>query len=311
MPVKIGFAIVNYNEPEQLIRLVKTINDLYRTSPIVCHHDFSKCALREELFPKNMRFVHPHIVTQWGHITVPLAALRAFRLLREYYQPDWFFLLSGSDYPVRRADEVEADLSNTKYDAFIDHREILCDALPLGQTATDGGFGRPDWIPLAYDRYCTLRRPTKTSLFSGRLSFFDRRQFVPIRNHNINRMSWWFQFNRPFRIYGGAFWFHANRNAIDRLLYDPSTRRLLKYYSTRFIPEESIFHSALCNQAGLRICKHHKRYEDWSEGGAHPKWLDVSDVPKIFDSDAYFARKFRDIKALELVDSTLFGTRRR
>ena len=66
MSVKIGFAILSYNEPEQLLRLVKTLNAMFGDPPIVCHHDFSKCSLDEALFPSNVRFVHPHMVTDTG-----------------------------------------------------------------------------------------------------------------------------------------------------------------------------------------------------------------------------------------------------
>jgi hypothetical protein len=281
---------------------------MFGDPPIVCHHDFSKSSLDEALFPRNVRFVHPHIVTRWGDITVSLALLRAFRVLRKYDQPDWFVQLSGSDYPVRPADEIVAELSNTHYDAYLDHREILYNAIPPGQTAQDGGFSRPDWIPLAYERYCTFRfwwpRPSKGLLLSGAFPF--RKKYVSVQSHSIDCMTRWFQFNRPSRIYGGDFSFQANRKAVDRLLDHPSMRRLVRYYRGREAPDESLFHTALCNQPDLRICKDHKRYADWTRGGAHPKWLEGSDVPKILASGAHFARKFRqDGVAQEFIDKTV------
>jgi hypothetical protein len=306
MSVKIGFAILSHSEPEQLLRLVKTLNAMFNAPPIVCHHDFSQSVLDEALFPKNVRFVHPHLVTQWGNITLPLAALRAFGLLRKYDQPDWFFLLSGSDYPVRPADEILTDLIRADHDVYLDHREILTRTMHTDQTA-QYGFDRPDWIPIAYDRYCTCGywwpRPSKKLLFSG--SFPFRRRFVPIHNPRVNRMMRRLQFNRPSRIFAGDFWFHANDKAIGRLLDGSATKRLIRYYRARYIPDESLFHTVLCNHMDLRICKEHKRYEDWKRGG--PKWLDVSDVPRIVGSGAYFARKLRDKELLELVEITLLG----
>jgi len=120
MSVKIGFAILSYNEPEQLLRLVKTLNAMFGDPPIVCHHDFSKCSLDETPFPSNVRFVHPHVVTERGLISVPLALLKAFRLLREHDQPDWYVPLSGCDYPVRPADEIIAQFSKTEFHAYCD-----------------------------------------------------------------------------------------------------------------------------------------------------------------------------------------------
>ena len=34
-----------------------------------------------------------------------------------------------------------------------------------------------------------------------------------------------------------------------------------RYYRTRVIPEESLFHTALCSQMGFPICKDHKQYD--------------------------------------------------
>jgi hypothetical protein len=303
IPIKIGFAVISHNDPEQLLRLVKTLNAVFGTPPIVCHHDFSQCAVDEARFPANARFVHPHIVTEWGDITLSLAALRAFSVLKKYGQPDWYFLLSGSDYPVRPADQIAVELSTSAYDAYLDNREIVYRPLPPSQRPEDGKPGRPDWIPIAYYRYCTCRRPSKTWLFSS--SSRSRKQFAPIRNHRIDRMTRWFQYNRPARIYGGDCWFHTNSRTIDYLLDDPSMRRMIRYYRTRLIPDESIFHTALLNHSDLKICNEHKRYVDWPNGELHPKWLARSDLPNIIASKAYFARKCRDTSLLDAIDATL------
>jgi hypothetical protein len=302
--VRIGFAILSHNEPERLLRLVKTLTAMFDAPPIVCHHDFGQSSLCEANFPKNVRFVRPYLSTQWGSITLPLAALRAFRLLRECDKPDWFFLLSSSDYPVKRGEEITAELSRTTYDAYLDFREILYRTLPPGQTA-EYGFGRPSWVPLAYERYCTFGfwcpRFSNTLLLSG--SFPFRIQFVQIRNSRFGHLARWLQFNRPSRIYAGDFWFHANREAINVLLDDPGMKKLVRYYRGRWISDESLFHTALCNQKDLRICNNNMRYEDWTSGA--PKWLDISDMSKILASDAFFARKFRDENVLAFLETSV------
>jgi hypothetical protein len=309
--VKIGFVIITHNEPEQLLRLVKTLSAMFDVPPIVCHHNFSLCPLDEALFPPNVRFVHPHILTHWGHISVPSAALRALDLLRKCSELDWFVLLSGTDYPVRPADEIVAELSNANYDIFLDNREILYRGDLSDQTA-QSGFGRASWNAIAYDRYCAFPvfwwpRLSIKALFSGVFPF--RKERVLIRHPDMIR---WLRLKRPSRIFGGAIWFQANRKAIDHLLDDPSLPMLVRYYRNRKCPEESIFHSSLCIQPDLRICKSNMRYEEWMqyedrsiyrEHPAHPRWLEASDVPKIVASGAYFARKFRpDGVAQELLD---------
>lgn len=310
MPLKIGFAVLSHNEPEQLLRLICGLNEVFGDPPVVCHHDFGKSSLDEARFPGNVRFVRPHLVTSWGHINVPLAALKAFHVLQEYAQPDWFVLLSGSDYPVRPAAAIIADLSHSDFDAYLDHRQILYRALPPGQTAQDFGFGRPAWVRLAYDRYYALPlfwwpHLSKTLLLTGAFPF--QKKYVFLRNPSILR---WIGSEAPARIYGGDFWFQANQRAIDRLLNDPSVPMLVRYYCRRRNADESLFHTILCNQPDLRICKDHKRYEDWPRNGKHPKWLEASDVPKIVASGAHFARKFRpDGVVQDFIDETVLGIR--
>ena len=235
---------------------------------------------------------------------MPLGALSAFSALRKLGPPDWYFLLSGSDYPVRRPKEIIADLSNTDFDAFQDGREILYRALPPGQTA-QSGFGRADWIPIGYGRYCSTRfwLPSISfkALFSGARPF--RKNFL-----STPKLDRWLLPNRPPKIFGGEFWFHANHKAISRLLDDPSLPQLVRYYTRRPIPEESFMHTALRNHPDLRICSDHRRYEDWSGQVHHPKWLEISDVPKMLASGAHFARKFRpDGIAQDFIDKEILG----
>lgn len=289
-PPRIGFVILSYNEPGQLLYLTKVLGAMFTDPPIVCHHNFDQCDLVPQSFPSNVRFVRPHIGTRWGHITTPLAAMRAFSILRNEHAPDWYFLLSGSDYPAMSAMDVLAELAHSPYDVYLDHREISYDAYPPGQNANDGGFGRKGWIRLAYDRYCAYRmwwpRISAERLRAGRLPV--RREWVCIRDPSTLK---WLQRKRPQRIFGGRFWFHANHKAICHLLENASPDTL-RYYRPRPIPEESLFHTVLC-ASDLRIYHDSKRYEDWTEGEAHPKWLTLADIPRIAASGALFARKFR------------------
>jgi len=167
------------------------LNAMFDNPPIACHHDFGQCRLEEALFPENVRFVHPHFATRWGDISVPLGAVKAFALLREHGQPDWIFLLSGSDYPLRTAEEIVTDLSNSKYDAYLDHIGILSATFFGNRTIEDEGNDRSEWAALAYQRYCALRRPTKKSLLTGSF-LFRNEQLVPVRNRFIERLV------RPF-----------------------------------------------------------------------------------------------------------------
>jgi len=296
--MKLAFAILSYDQPQQLLRLVKTLNRLFDGPFIACHHNFHQCALDESLFPPNASFIRPHINTHWGHITTPRAALRALRHLADNHQPDWFFLLSGSDYPVRSAAEVFKDLSRANCDAFLQHTEFRLDASPGNQSS--------EWGRQTFDRYWPyyflLPHLSARRLFSGSQAL-TRRPYR-IQNEGLKRLLR-LHARRPERIYRGGFWFQANKTAISALL-DPRFEPLWRFYRNTQVPEEAAFHTALCSTPGLRISQDNKRYENWSNGGSHPKWLELTDVPSIAASGAHFARKFRPDGVLQdYIDKTI------
>ena len=287
---KIGFILLTHANPEQSLRLVRGLNLLYDEPPIVCHHDFSQCALDKSLFPRNVRFVDPHYPTFWGCFSIIPATLAAIRLLMEdKSDPDWFYLLSGSDYPSSPPQNVHRLLDETTFDAFIDYREIAWPAKPVeDQESIPHGFGRPSYLSLAYKRYCAVMvpRPSKGNPMS----------FPPEGRSYLRHPLWRTlasgPFTAQFRCYAGEHWFTANRKAAEVLLRgDGSTMRLLEYLRRRECPEECFYHSILAN-ANLKVSADNLRYIDWPTGDSwHPKVLTVDDLPSIWESGAHFARK--------------------
>jgi len=112
MASQIGFVLVSHDKPAQLLRLVRRLGSLYDDPPIVCHHDFSKSKLDGLHFPSEVKFVRPNIVTKWGNISCFSAFILGLRTMYERTDsPDWFVFLSGSDYPIRSAADVHAELA--------------------------------------------------------------------------------------------------------------------------------------------------------------------------------------------------------
>ena len=297
---------------------MKTLTALYCEAPIACHHDFTRAPCNIHRFPSNAKFVRPHKRTAWGHISLPRAMLAALRLLRESAQPDWVVLLSGSDYPVRRPELVQEELQNSPYDAYLDHREIRHGYMPPGQTA-QSGFSQPCYIDVALVRYyypmMWLPHPKRGALAGIPMNEAMRRirrreswtRHLVLKSELVNRAVR--PFREPPRVFAGDVWFEAKVKVVDRLL-DPGMASLDQYFRNRFVPEEAIFQTFLCNQADFKISADSKRYSDWSAGGAHPKWLAESDVPAMLASNAHFARKFHaDGRTADLVDRLLPGDR--
>ncbi len=289
----IGFVLVTYKNPQQISRLVAKLNEMFDHPPIACHHDFFKSELRTDALGENFTLVRPHLLTGWGVFAVVEAMLQALELLyRRPDSPDWFIFLSEADYPIKPAPKILEDLASSPYDAHMHHEKIIYN-----------NYER-DWQRLCFTRYCTVKYG---------LPFLNRRLQPTRRTLSIGHplfTSAALPFSKDFHCFAGAHWFCANRKAAEHLIeFHKSEPALAKHYRRmdRFtvVPEESYYHTVLCNAPDLTISRNNWRYVDWSEGRSRPKILSLEDMPQIEESTAHFARKFdidRDAEILSELD---------
>lgn len=293
MDFTIGFILLTHNKPDQIIRLMSTLNRLFYFPPIVCHHDFSKSILPEDRLTSNISLVTPYLETGWSKFSVVEATLSALRMMYQSSKtPDWFILLSGADYPIKPANHIINDLKSSLYDVHMHYEKI------------EYGCFERDWQRLCYDRYCGKKFMIpwinrKFKLSKGQIVFrhpFFSKQFHP--------------FSEAFPCFAGEHWFCANRKAANYLLdFHNDKSEIASYYQSldpyTVVPEESYYHSIFCNAQNLKVSQNHWRYIDWSGGGSHPKTLGIDDLIKIKNSPAHFARKFdadKDKQVLSHID---------
>jgi len=281
----IGFVVLSHSHPEQLLALTRRIGSMFPSAKMSCAHDFGQASLDPRCYPDFVSFVRPHVSTRWAHISVVHAVMGALRELYENEDPDWFVLMSGSDYPVVAADTILSELQAGRYDAYLDCRDVTTRTAFVPSSSDAHGFGRSEWVLLAYDRYLAKHYPSWTEW---------RRPTWLTLSIRHPWLVWPFHpFRSNLRCFGGDHWFTANRR-VARVLLDEyeNGERLIRHFSKCFLPEEAFYHTVICNHPELRVSGDNKRYADWSLGGWHPKILDVDDLPKIAASRAHFARKF-------------------
>jgi hypothetical protein len=302
---QIGFVILSHSNPTRLFRLITRITELYEPVGIVCHHDFSQTPLEERLFPGVVTFVRPHITTAWGHISIVWAIVRALRHLYETADPDWFTLLSESDYPTKNGKRVLHDLEATPHDAFLDYRMIeynrqfeqLVRAIRSGRQICKQGEA-PWWNALVYERYFSVQFPVPSVLSR-------RRRFAVLRHPWF---VWPFHcFSSKLRCFAGDLWFTGNRRVAKRIINDVTpSANIMQHFALCRIPDEAVFQTILCNQPDLSICPNNRRYADWSAGGSHPKELRQDDLPNVLRSGADFARKVgRNNSVMDAIDEAI------
>lgn len=298
MTPPLGFVVLSHANPEQLTRLISTLNRLYDSSPVAIHHDFSQSTLDLRQFASNVTFVQPSLKTSWAHISVVHAGLAALRRLYEGNSPDWFVLLSAADYPVMAAPAVIDELQASPFDLYLDYQLAERNPAQLHVTTPSRmGTETPRWRRMAYDRYVakTISYPSLTKRLKP-----TRRQMI-IRDKSVLRLL-----NRlppNWQCYAGDHWFTGNRKVAEILMSASETYPgLFDHFSDRFCPEESIYHTILCNRSDLRICNDNKRYTDWAGQDAHPRFLTMADLDAIRSSGCHFARKFSATEPSDVLD---------
>lgn len=288
---EIGFVLLTHSNPGQIARLVTRLSALYDRPPIALHHDFGRCQLDVSGF-RNVFVVSPHLRTKWAHISLVHATLEGMKLLYQRSDPEWFVLLSGCDYPVKKPEMVLQDLRGSRYDAVIESR--LIDPQNL----------RDEWVRECCDRY--IYKTYWVPWLKGR--HLDRRKIRISNRQVLSRIT---PFSERFHCFGGAHWFTARREVVRYTLsWTEANPWLLRHFANRVIPEEAYFQTVVANGPAFRLAEGEKaeayRYIDWTGCISHPRWLELDDVPAILASAAHFARKFRpDSPPLDELDRTL------
>lgn len=291
----LGFAILSHREPEQVTRLIGTLNALYDHPPIACHHDQSQSALNTRDFPPNVHFVEPSRPTPWAKWQIVESSLATIDLLYERANPDYFFLISGADYPTARPEIVRADVLGSGIDAFIDHFS-LDDALDGDIVIGDAHLAHhraPHNLKLEWDHY--KRAQTKVPIirfrppaYSSTIARYPQLGGVTVA---LPFDALCGPFHSEYRCYCGSQWFTGSRRLATKLLSPSSDDlKLRRHYQNRVMTDESYFQTIICNDPTLTVTNRTFRLAIWD--GAHPINLGSSDYERLTDSGAHFSRKF-------------------
>lgn len=302
--VEVGFIIVSHEGGEKLHRLIEALDREYDMPPIAIHHDFDQAPLDKGNFRNGIFWVENWVRTSWAKWSVVEGSLKAFRLLYEDTDADWFFLLSASDYPVRKGQSVRQELAIATVDAFIDARPIVS-----GMTGAAVLSGCANAKLSHFDLVANQKLKWRF--------YFSRQWWFPIiRFRPRLRIGKWtyrppLESKHPFisgvTCFYGDHWFTANRKVVATLLERSLLNvELQHHYKNRTQPDESYYATLFANTKGLKICRDNRRFAEWNGGGAHPMILTSAQLPDIFKSNAFFARKFGDTPNLiEQVDAHL------
>jgi hypothetical protein len=311
MAPTLGFVLlINPRNPiAQTARLVRTLNRMFGAPPIACHHDFGQNPEFISDCPPNVHVVQPHVATHWGDFSCMEGMLKALGLLyngSSAPSPDWFVFLSGSDYPIKPAAQILADLQSGGYDGYIEHKLVSDGDLVYPRDPLyPRGWKWETWLKQCHKRYCSLRLDVPS--LNRYLRYRTRTYWLEHPFFTRSRVP----FTPQFKCYAGEVWFAANRRCARRLLdFYATDTAVTAHYRKTLVPEESYPHTVLANDPALKLSQNFYRYVDWTRGGSNPKILTFAELPHLQDTPAHFARKFDDHvdgAVLDQLDSILFG----
>ena len=272
-PGPVVVAVLSHRDPPLLRRLVERVLEGPGTVALV-HHD-PRGPVPDLPRDGRVLLVPDPQPCDWGRPALAQAMMRCVDVAAAAV-PDlsWFLLVSGQDYPARPMVQIEADLHASGCDASL--RWFRVDGDPVQDVHP--------WQAVTRRRY--LKR--------ARLPGTHRSVPVPRRH----------PFHGGTGLYVGDMWVNLGARAVEHLLAQRTRLAAVERYLLRCsIPDEALLPTLLLNDAEhLTVVGNRRRYIRWTEGDAHPAFLDDADAPAVRASGDYFARKVDSVGTAALLD---------
>jgi hypothetical protein len=307
--VNLCFFIQTHRDPEQILRLVRTLHRGSETARVVVHHDFAAGhpldwapfadLPRTHLLPASGPQIRAHYSCQ----VQPLLDMIDW-LEREGIAYDWLVTLTGQDYPTLSTSRMEAELAAAPCDGFIRSWDVHTAANPWSWRKARNRY---------HYRYRRLPAWTEKALRAVRFAT----RILPIHFYldygaYVGRRVLATPFSDQFRLHGGCTWFSLRRSAVVYLRdYLAGHPELVRFYRGTIAPEESLVQTVLVNSGRFDLVNDDRRYIDYSK--AHkgsPRTLTEADLPMLAAGNYHFARKFDpgvDTKVFDRIDRELLA----
>ena len=279
-----AYLIRAHQRPDQLVRLVDRLSTPsasfhIHVSARTPHRAYE--AMRRGLAERDeVRWIDriPAYYCGFSLVRSVLAGLED--IVRAGPIPQHVVLLSGQDYPLRPAGDIESFLADRAGESLVEHFRI-----PSERWADeDGGLDRIRYLHFERVRY-------RTRIL--RLPFLCR------------------SFPAGVEPYGGSAWCVFSDEAVRTLLaFEHESPQAFGFFERVKTPDEIFIQTVLLNSpVGERVANEVIHHIEWP-GGSHPATFRQEDFPRLAASGKPFARKFDtnlDAEILDLIDRELLG----
>lgn len=282
--------------------VVQQLADALAPHQVLIHHDFSQQP-DFRIGGAHVRFVpEPHRTGwgTWGHTQGMFKTLREAVRTCEF---DYFQMLSPSCLPARPLEQFEAFVASNQFDANNVRMDFLRDRQEFMH------FAYRAYVPRDTLRYQVLQRirdwyfgvngpveeranlQVRTSYVGierGRMAAKARIALVVTEAARMGLLGR-HPFHDGFRPMVGDIWFGVRPDAARYMLEKFDDPALSAYFARLAIPEELVIATILGN-SGFRIGPANHFVTPYV--GKNPVWLTSADLPSVWESGKFFARKF-------------------
>jgi len=273
--LKIAHLILAHSQPAQVARLVKTLahSDAY----FFLHIDKKvPVSAFEEVLPKErVYFVEKREAVGWGAYSIVQATVNGLaQIASSGLDIGYINLLSGSDYPLKRADEIHGFFQEHNGKSFMEFESVT-------QQWTEA-------VPRLTQYHLTNYHFPGKYLVQKWMN-----KLLPARTMPDNLVA-----------VGRSQWMSLSMDAAKHILaYLNAHREVVRFFKHTWAPDEIIFQTILYN-SGFRdkMVNDNLRYIRWEEGKASPETFTAQDKDALLNSGALFARKFDMNKNPEILD---------
>ncbi|SCK61379.1 Core-2/I-Branching enzyme [Variovorax sp. HW608] len=287
--MRIAVLILLHKWTDQQKRLVEF---LAREYEVFIHADKrSKLTIETDL-PRV--HVYSEYKNYWGHHSVNDAAVFLFRQAAKLGF-DRYLLISGDDVPIKPLSEITRFFATNDLEFFEHH------LMPRDHWPGNGGFDRVDFFyPKVLSRGPSHPLTVKFTILLDRL---NRRLLIPAMRKVARRPR------MPVEYWGGGLWLNLSAHCVDQMLawLDRNPWYPRKFHGTR-CADEIFFQTLIFNFVpDVEVRNDHLRYIDWHSGPEFPRVMRGSDLEKMRQSPALFARKFDHNVDPAVIDAVYAG----
>jgi len=294
MKPKIVFLVMSaVNKATTVDQLAKAL----APHTVLVHHDFSQTP-EFPLSADNVRFVPQPLRTGWGLFSFVEAIFHSMQYALEHLDFDYLQLLSPSCLPIKPLAQFEAHVSG-RAEAHFDCLDVLRDQDALMS------IGYRALLPDKTLRFRIGRR--LSNVYFGASQGRREEAGIWVRSKAPRGAASWLAlaltkalgrrsvgghvFDENFRAYYGTTWFGARRHVIVQMIKSFQPPAIREYFSRMCLPEEIVLPTLLMH---LRLNKGRMNHDFQHFEQSHPRLFEESDIARLQQSPAFFARKFPD-----------------